>query len=204
MKQTMLNLQPPPPAEAILIIDGRIIKKVIDSLGMSEKINVMEYIPKWNLLAKYANEELTKTYNKTILWKRYYFEFGETQELEIFYKNLSEKFHEDFKAVLIETTAQNKWGEKIKEFLELLEQKHTHVILVTDDLALIPALANIQRKKDAPKSVIFCGYIDTYSAECLKNNNIEYWDIVSKCKAAKEIPIFKTVNLEDFDPSELL
>jgi hypothetical protein len=203
MKQLMLNLQPQAPTEAVLIIDGRIVKKVVSSLDMSEKISVMEYIPKWGALAKYANAELSKINNR-MRWKRYYFEFGEIQELEIFHKSLNKKFLKDFKPVLISTKAEEEGKDKLKEFIEFLGRKNSHIVLVTDDYNLIPSLADIKSKNNESRSVVFCGYLEPATTEALKQYDIDCWDIVSSCKAAREIPTFKPINSEEFDPSKLL
>jgi hypothetical protein len=174
----------------------------------------MEYIPKWSVLAKYAQQKAISTLGKKVEWRRFYFEVGEKAKLEIFHKNLSEKFHKEFQPILIypnesisEEACANIAEEKIRASLTHVAKKgNSHIILVSDNKKLIDDLWQIRNMPNRYGSVIFCGYLNGNS-EMLgleKRFGVEGWDIVSRCGAAKEIPMFRPIDSAAFDPVEVL
>lgn len=200
--------------KAYMIIDGNsIIKKIKESLNFLEKISIMEYIPQWLVMAKYASLLAPSTRGRNITWRRLYFEVGEQAKLEIFHKNLSEKFHKEFNSVLIypsesisEETCLKTSEEKIRDLIKLIAGQNSHVVLVSDNKELLNDLWQLKKTPSRQGKIVFCGYLtgekDMQNLE--ERFGIEGWDIVSRCRAAKALPIFRPIEISEFDPSNFL
>jgi len=217
IKQTELPLETMEPeiTKGYMLIDGNsILSRIKNSLNFLEKISIMEYIPKWSMIAKYAQQKALTTLGKKVVWNRYYFEVGEKAKLEIFHKNLNDKFHKEFRAILIHPTesiseeACAKIAEdKIRESLQHIATKgNSHVILVSDNKTLVDDLWQIRTTPNRHGTIVFCGYLngdrEMYNLE--GRYGVEGWDIVDRCHAARELPMFRPISAETFDPREFL